>query len=100
MSSLVNGRSDDVRRRLAGKLDDVLAEISLERFNAFGLERGVQMNLFRRHALALDDESRTALARQSLDDVVRFGRVTGPMNLSTGSFGIRGELLEIPVEIK
>ena len=54
MSRLMNSRRDDVRRSLAGQLDDVLAEISFQSFNTCGFERSVQMNLFRRHALALD----------------------------------------------
>ena len=100
MSRLVNRGRDDVRRRLAGELDDVLAEISFQRFNTYGFKRSVQMNLFGRHALTLDDQSRRAFARESFDDLVCFGRVAGPMNPGARSFSIRRELFQILVEIK
>src|SRR6266404_2893593 len=58
------------------------------------------MNLFRRHALAFDDKSRGAFARESLNDVVSFRGITRPMNLRAGFFSIRGELFKILVEMK
>ena len=58
------------------------------------------MNFLSRHALALDDQSRRAFARKSLDDFVCFGSVAGPMNPGARLFRIRSELFQISVEMK
>ena len=77
----MNRRRDDVRRRFAGKLDDVLTKIRFQGFDAGCLKRCVQMNLFGRHALALDDQPRLTFARNPFYDFIRFACITRPMNL-------------------
>src|ERR1043166_8828297 len=100
MSRFMNRGSDDVRWCLAGKLNDVLAKIRFQGFNAFGFERCVQVNLFRRHAFAFDDESGRAVARDLLDEVVSFSRIARPMYPGSGVFRICRELCQILVEMK
>ena len=48
-------RRDDVRGRLVAKLDDVFAEIGLDRLDAGGLERLVEADLLGDHRLAFGD---------------------------------------------
>ena len=50
----VNGRHDDVARRLAGQLYDPLAQIRIHDLDAALLQEGVQVAFFRQHRLALD----------------------------------------------
>ena len=49
----VERRDDDVRRPHALQLDDVFAEVGLQRPNAGGLQRMVQADLLGHHALGL-----------------------------------------------
>ena len=51
---LVDRRRDDVRRRLLRQLDDVLAQVGLDRRDAGSLERLVQPRLLRHHRFRLD----------------------------------------------
>ena len=64
---LVDRGGDDVRRRLAGELDDVLAEIGLDRLHPVSRERVVQPRLLRKHRLRLD-RFREAVAPGDLED--------------------------------
>src|SRR5262245_18708362 len=100
MSRFMNSRSDDVRRCLAGKLNDVLTKIRFESFDALSFKCRVQMYLFRRHALTLDDEPRPALARECFDQVISFGRIARPMYPGSGLFRIRSELCRRLVQMK
>ena len=50
-------RADDVARRLAGDLQDVLAEIGLYRVQVMRLEKGGEPDLLGHHALALGDRA-------------------------------------------
>src|ERR1035437_6090756 len=49
----MNGRRDDVRRALAAKLHDVLAKVRLDRVDPRAFERAIELDLLRRHRLAL-----------------------------------------------
>jgi hypothetical protein len=59
----MNGRSDDVRRRLSRELNNPFAEIGFYRRHAFCLERGVEMNFFCGHALRFDHAGCIAFAQ-------------------------------------
>jgi len=50
---LVDGGHDDVARRFAIQLDDVLAQIGLQGLDAMPLEEVIEVHLLRDHALAL-----------------------------------------------
>ena len=73
-------RGDDVRRRLAGELDDVLAEIGLHGLDVRRCERRVEGDLFRDHRLALDDEPHAGARGDVEDDGARLGGVAGPVH--------------------
>src|SRR5437762_525980 len=51
----VDGRRDDVARRLAADLDQVLAEVGLDHLEAIAFECGIEADLLRDHRLALGD---------------------------------------------
>ena len=59
----MHGRRDDVARHLVAQLDDVFAEVGLDRPDAGRFERGVEPDLLGDHRLALGDGLR-ADARQ------------------------------------
>src|SRR5690348_11643938 len=61
----MHGRHDDVRRQLVPELDDVLAEIGLDRHDAVRLEMIVEPDLLAHHGLALGD----GLGAEPLADV-------------------------------
>ena len=58
----------DVARFFLAQLDDVFAEIGLDRREAALLEMSVQLDLFRHHGLALGDVARAALFEDRGDD--------------------------------
>ncbi len=91
---------DDVRRRFVRELDDPLAEIGLDGREAFGFERRVEMNLFGRHALRLDDARRRARAQQAQHDGARLGRVARPMHLRARALGVIGKLCQILIKMR
>src|SRR5207253_11087696 len=66
---LVDGRDYDVRWRLAGELYDVFAQVGLNGFDAAAGEGGVQVDLLRGHALALDHRPGATPLGDSADDV-------------------------------
>jgi hypothetical protein len=82
------------------ELDDVLAEIRFDDLHSRGFERVVQVRLFGRHALALNDGARVSVARQAHDDVVRLGGVAGPMDYGTALLRVRRKRFEILVEVQ
>ena len=51
----VHGRGDDVARQLVAELDDVLAEVGLDRHDARALEMAVEADLLGDHRLAFGD---------------------------------------------
>ncbi len=63
-------RRDDMRGHLAAKLDDIFAEIGLDRRDAVGLERGVEADLFADHRLAFGDAVRAVAAADIEHDII------------------------------
>src|SRR5256886_4907473 len=95
---LVNGGGYDVRRRFTGELDDVFAEVGLHRLHAAARQRGVQVDLFGRHTLALDDRPRPPSLGDPGDDLACLRCVTRPMDPRAGALGVGGELLQVAVQ--
>ena len=73
----VDRRRDDVARRLVAELDDVFAEIGLDRLDAVRLEVLVEADLLGDHRLALGDGLRPDAPADGEDDVARLGRGLG-----------------------
>src|SRR5205807_3911429 len=70
------------------------------RFDSFGFQRGIEMNLFSRHALALYRQARIPFASEPANDAVCFSRITRPMNLRACFRSVRLKLFEILIEMK
>src|SRR5262249_51632520 len=62
LTTVVQRRSKDMRRLLAGKLKNKFGQIAFDDFDSVGFQSMVEMNFFARHALALDDHFRGAPA--------------------------------------
>ena len=96
---VVDRRGDEVRRPFAGELDDELAEIRLDDFDAGLLQRRVEVDLFRRHRLRFDDKFTLGALGDVEDDsagVLGRGR---PVDVATEALHGGFELLQIAVEV-
>ncbi len=67
----VKRRRDDVARRLLPKLDDVFAEIGLDRHDAVRFEKRIEPDLLGDHGFALGHGLRARLAQNAKDDLAR-----------------------------
>jgi hypothetical protein len=74
---------DEVIRRLTAELLDELAQVTLHHAVAFGLERGIEMDLLAGHALALDDRLRPGGSHQTEHDRACLLGVPRPVHLAT-----------------
>ena len=90
---------DDVRGHLAAELDDVLAEVGLDRRDAARLEMGVQPDLLGDHRLALGDGAGAGRAADRQDDLPRLFRSAGEMHLAARRQDLRLVFLEVEVEM-
>jgi hypothetical protein len=96
----VNRRRDDVRRAVAGELDDVLAQVGLGHFNARRLQRFVKVNLLAGHRFGLDDPRRLTAA-DDLDDGAAGGcAVVGPVDDPAAGRDRIGKLRQVPIELR
>ena len=77
----VDGRRDDVARQLVAQLDDVFAEVGLDRPDAVRFEVMVDLDLLGDHGLALGHRLRAGLAADGQDDVAGFLRIPGEMHV-------------------
>src|SRR5271170_8266299 len=92
-------RRDDMAGRLVTQLDDVFAEIGLDRGNAVRLEEIVEPDLLGDHRLALRNElgaSRAADLQYRCAGLLRGAR---PMHLPAGSLDFGFVELEVEVEV-
>ena len=95
----MHGRADDVRGNLATQLDDIFAEIGLDRRDAGLLHGVVERDLLRDHALALGDGLCAALGAYVENDIARlFGRAR-EMHMSARRRHLLLVGLEIEVEM-
>src|SRR5271167_1179629 len=95
----MDGRGDDVRGRLAAQLDDVFAKIRLDRLDPRFFERGVEADLLGDHRLALGHPLGAPRLAEAEDDLERFSRGAGVVNIAArlGHLALVG--LEIEVEM-
>ena len=95
----VDGGHHHVRGRLAGKLDDPLAQIGLVHLNAGLFQVLVEMDFLRGHGLGLDDALYAAFLRQVQNVVLHGLRVAGAENLGAAGLGrvrkVLGQLIEV-----
>src|SRR3546814_20034009 len=77
----VNRRGDDVARRLAAELEDVFAQIGLDRLDAVGFEVIVETDLLGDHALALGDRLRAEIPAQPQDRLASLPGGPAPVHL-------------------
>ena len=85
---------DDVRRPLAGELDDPLAEVGLHSVDALRLEVIGESDLLSGHRFRFDDELRLLRAADRGDHPARFLGVDRTVNLGADRFGFAGESLD------
>ncbi len=97
---LVNRRGNDMRRSLAGKLNDVLTQVSFKRGHAYGLQGRVEMDFLGHHALAFHDQARPSFTGEAANYAVRFVRIARPVNLGPNFFGVGRKLFQILIEVK
>ncbi len=95
----MNGRGDDMARRLMPDLNDILAKIGFDRLNACRLHRGVKPDLLRHHGFALGDGLRTGVAANLDDDLAGFGRIAGPVQMAASLLHAALILFQIDVEM-
>ncbi len=82
---LMDGRHEDVRRRIVRELDDQLGQIGLVGGDARHRQRVVQLDLVGGQRLHLDDLAGTFRAHQRGDDGVGLGGVACPVDVPAGA---------------
>ena len=95
---LVDRRHEDVRRPLAGELDDQLGQVGLDRLDAGPGQRLVQADLVGRQRLDLHHLLRPVARDDPGDDPVGLGGVARPVDLAPAR-DRRFELEEVGVEM-
>src|SRR5437870_4192891 len=96
---MMNGRRNQVRRALAGELDNKLPEVGFSNIHPGLLQRRVQVDLFRCHRLRLDSPFAVRGPRNLDNDVSSVARGLRPVNLSTSLANRLFELLQVHIEI-
>ena len=95
----MDGRGDDVRRRLVGQLDDVLAEVGLDDLDAGGFEGAVEVHLLGGHRLRLDDEAHAFGPGDADDRPADLFGPGGPVHGHAQRFELGLEPVEPAVEV-
>ena len=90
---------DDVAGRLVAQLDDVLAEIGLDRRDADRFEMLVERDLLGHHRLRLGDGAGVHALAELGDDAPRVGGGRRPMDVAAQADDLALELLEIEIEM-
>ena len=96
---LVHRRRNNVAGRLFRELDNVLAEIRLDGFDAGALQCLVDGDLFAHHGLALGDALGTDTPADTDDDVAGVLRRARPVDFSTVGLHALLESFQIKVQI-
>ena len=99
LGGLLDRRRDDVHGVLAGELEDVLAEIGLDRSDAHGRERLVQADLLGRHRLRLRGQLRARVAAHARDVLARLRTGAREEDLAAARLERLGEPRDVPVEV-
>ena len=79
---LVNGRHHDMGWFLAGHLNDKLAQVALNRFDALILQIMVQLNLFADHRFAFHHQLTVFIGNDVVNDLAGFGRCFCPVDFN------------------
>src|SRR5271165_2972491 len=95
----MNRRRDDMAGRLMAQLDDVLAEVGLDRGNAVRLEDIVEPDLFGDHRLALRDDLGARRAANLQHGGAGLLRCARPMHLAARSRDLPFVQLKVEVEV-
>ena len=89
-----------MRRSLAGKLDDQLGQVGLERLDPCSAQRLVQTDLIGGQRLDLDHLLRLVTSDDSGDQLVGLGGVTRPVHdtasAADGGFQLQKICFEVP----
>ncbi len=96
----VDGRRDDMARRLVAELNDVFAEIGLDRRDRVGFEEIVERDLLGDHRLAFGHRLGVDAAADRQDGLARLVRRPAPMHLAAALDHVPLEFLEIEVEMR
>ena len=96
----MHGRHDDVARTLLADLDDVFAEIGLDRRHAVLLEIVVEGDLLADHGLALGHRLGVKAPADRQHRLARLLRRAAPMHLPAARDDVLLEDLEIEIEIR
>ena len=99
LAGLVQRRRDDVIRLFAGELDDVLAQIGFDRFDAVVFQMLVEMDFFGGHRLRFHDQLDAAIVRQIADEVARFRAVVRPDHFAAARDDVALQFLQIVVQM-
>ena len=75
-----------------GELDDVLPKVGLDGLDAGRLERVVELDLLRRHRLALHGHADALVAAEAQDDLARFVPRRRPVDVAAQPLDVVGEL--------
>jgi len=95
----MHGRKYQVIRSLTPELNNRLSEVRFDDFVS-GLDQNlVQVNLFRRHCLGLDDRACPLLAREIQNLISCILRSTRPKELGTALGEVIGKLRNVLVEM-
>ncbi len=96
----MHGRGNDVGGNLAAQLDDVFAEIGLDRRHAGLFQRGVDFDLLADHRFALGDRLGTEPRANLDDDGARLLRGAGEMHMPARLRHLALIALEIEIEMR
>src|SRR5439155_6341763 len=91
LAGLVDRRSDEVRGALAGELDDPFAQVRLDSGDAVRGEVFVEIDLFGRHRLRLDDELRPLRPADRGDHAARLLGIDRAIDLRAYRLGFLGK---------
>ena len=95
----MDGRSDDVEGLFVGELDDDLAQVRLDHFDAGRLQGGVQADLLGQQRLGFDDQLGAPLPRQRQHVRPSLLRRSGKVDHAAALLDIGGELVDVVVEV-
>ncbi|OQA32872.1 MAG: hypothetical protein BWY57_01638 [Betaproteobacteria bacterium ADurb.Bin341] len=96
---LVHRRRNDMGRGFPGQLNDVFAQIGLDRLDPGSGEGRIQIGLFREHRLRLDDFPDTMLPRQIDQQAGHLVAIARPQHFGAGRLRPRLEQFQPDIQI-
>ena len=96
---LVQGGRDDVIRSLLGKLNNVLAEVGFNHFDAARFQVMVEVNFLGDHRLRLHDQLDAALASQIRYELTGFAGVARPDEFAAAGGNVALQFFEVIIEM-